>query len=343
MVLAGTVSFSGAAEMPPEDPTFVRGYVSAVLEQAVGLEAQTYTVHLRDNLLRIEVDGATPTRLEHIREAMTPVAERLDLTLEVVARGEFAAVHYPHGDLFLPLLAYPKEPQFFMSWLEMLDAPERFSMGSVGLGETFGMFRWPDAEGRGGWQLDFFGAVFSQFNLDGDSLPLLNTDYQVGFPVSFRRDDLSGRFRLYHQSSHLGDELLLSGEAPERIDLSVEVIDGMLAYDLGPWRVYGGIGYMIHRSPGELDPWLADAGVDYRGRKPVRPEIRWVGGVHINSLEEGNWEASISAKLGVAIGRGGPQSRGTRIMLEYFDGPASFGQFYPYDLRYVGLGWYVNL
>lgn len=69
--------------------------------------------------------------------------------------------------------------------------------------------------------------------MDASSDDLLNSDYLVGFPLSFRFGKFTGRFWFFHQSSHLGDELLLSGNAPERINLSIEAVDLELAYDIG--------------------------------------------------------------------------------------------------------------
>jgi hypothetical protein len=54
--------------------------------------------------------------------------------------------------------------------------------------------------------------VFAQFDLDSTSDDLLNADYVVGLPLTFRRAGFSARGRFYHQSSHLGDELLLREE-----------------------------------------------------------------------------------------------------------------------------------
>ena len=335
------------AEPAADDPAFLQGYIAAILERDVGLSPQAYTLNVSQGVVQVRIARGDPAQEARIREALAPVIEERQLALSVTPSDDEAPVppvHYPVGDLFLPLIANPKEPQFFMSWLEV-DAPRggTVSIGAVGLGETFGLVRWPDATGHGGWQLDFFGAVFSQFNLDADSYPLLNTDYLVGFPLTWRHDEYSARMRLYHQSSHLGDELLLSGQAPKRIDLSVEVVDGLLARDFGPWRLYGGGGYLVHRSPGELAPWFAEAGTDYRARWTLWPEVRLVGGVNLASLEERDWEIATSIEVGIAIGREPPGGRGTRLMLQFFDGPAPFGQFYAYDLRYLGVGWFVNL
>ena len=65
-----------------------------------------------------------------------------------------------------------------------------------------------------GFQISISGSVFAQFDLDVNSYDLLNADYIVGIPITMRTGAFSARLRLYHQSSHLGDEFLLREEDP---------------------------------------------------------------------------------------------------------------------------------
>ncbi|MEK7826807.1 MAG: DUF1207 domain-containing protein [Thermodesulfobacteriota bacterium] len=73
------------------------------------------------------------------------------------------------------------------------------------------------------------GAVLAQFNLDSSSNDLINADYVIGFPLSYRNGPWSERARLFHQSSHLGDEFLLLPQRPElkvtRMNLNFETIE----------------------------------------------------------------------------------------------------------------------
>lgn len=122
-------------------------------------------------------------------------------------------IHYPREDYFKPDVADVKEPQFFISFLPADTGADNILLDSVGIGQNFGLYRWPASVSNDGWQLNFFVSLLSQFNLDASSDDLLNSDYLVGF----RFGNFTGRFRFFHQSSHIGDELLLSGNAAERI------------------------------------------------------------------------------------------------------------------------------
>ena len=98
------------------------------------------------------------------------------------------------------------------------------------------------------WEAGLQAGVFSDFNLDASSSDLVNTDFIVSAYSSMRAGQFSAFGRLYHQSSHLGDEFLLRkiNTKFERVNLSYEGVDLKLSYEL-PYgvRVYGGGGGLI--------------------------------------------------------------------------------------------------
>src|SRR2546430_13522831 len=108
----------------------------------------------------------------------------------------------------------------------------------------------------------------------------MNTDYLVGLPVAYRRGNTAMRLRVYHQSSHLGDEYMIHAHA-QRVDLSFEAAELLVARELAHWRVYGGGEYMFTHSPADLKPGVLHAGLEYRqpgslvrlGRLAARPPL----------------------------------------------------------------------
>jgi hypothetical protein len=77
--------------------------------------------------------------------------------------------------------------------------------------------------------------------------------------VTLRRGRLSARFRVYHQSSHLGDEFILGNPGIDRVNLSFEAIDALVSWDGRWWRVYSGPGYIMGAEP-DLDPGVLQWG-----------------------------------------------------------------------------------
>src|SRR5256714_3737179 len=139
----------------------------------------------------------------------------------------------PPGAVFQPLLADPKEPQFFAAYLWERSPRLAPRLGSVGFGRTIGVVT------ARTWQVAIAAAVFSQFNLAQPTADLMNTDYRVGIPVTYRRGHLTTRAQLYHQSSHLGDEYMVRTNA-ERVDLTFEAAELLVSQQLAAWRGDGG-------------------------------------------------------------------------------------------------------
>jgi len=260
------------------------------------------------------------------------------------------AIGLPEEDLFAPLLADPKEPRFFISVLNVESAQRNTTVGAVAYGENFGLVRWPGESQGEGWQLNLAGGVFAQFDLEAPSMDLVNADYTIGFPLTYRRGAFSARLRWYHQSSHLGDEFLLR-EQPQRVNLSYEAIELLAAHDIGAWRVYGGGEYLYAREPDELEPGVLHAGAEYRHpRHAFRVAqvgvARFVAALDAKRLEQHDWDNAMSLKAGLefrSVRDSGQAGRHWSLLAEYYDGPSPYGQFLTEEITYWGLSLSLSL
>lgn len=259
-------------------------------------------------------------------------------------------ITFPAGEIFRPLLADPHEPRFSARWLRSSSSFRDTDVGAVGFGERFGLVRWPDASPGDGVQVGLAGGVFAQFDLESASSDLMNADYVIGLPVTARRGALSARVRIYHQSSHLGDEFLLR-EHPQRENLSFESIELLFAGRTGDFRVYGGGEYLVRRTPESLDPGVFHAGLEYRPsgilfRVHRLGGARLVAGLDARWWEQRAWAGAWSAKAGIELGparEGDVTTRRLGLLVEAYDGPSPYGQFYPHDVRYLGVGVHFSL
>ena len=170
------------------------------------------------------------------------------------------------------------------------------------------------------------------------SSDLLNADYTIGIPVTYRHGDHSIRVRIYHQSSHLGDELLLGANPPTRVNLSYESVEFIYSREWRQWRVYGGGEYLFHREPSDLKPASAHFGVEYRASEPLLWNGRPVAGVDLKKLEEHGWTIDTSVKAGLEFGHPNPGQRRLRVMAEWYKGLDTHGQFFINKVEYYGLG-----
>ena len=97
-------------------------------------------------------------------------------------------------------------------------------------------------------------------------MDLINSDYQLGFPVTPREGPFSARIRLYHQSSHLGDEFLLNNPQVTRVNYSFEEADAVGSFEYRWLRLYAGGGYLLHREP-QIKRAKVQWGMELRGSK----------------------------------------------------------------------------
>jgi hypothetical protein len=263
-----------------------------------------------------------------------------------LAQQGFAGGAPTQADFFTPLLADPHEPGFFATYLFARSPHLARRIGSVGFGQTMGLV--PARSGR--WQVAVAAGVFSQFDMASTTNHLMNTDYIIGFPVSYRRGARSARIRVYHQSSHLGEEFL-DGGAVRRQMLSFEALEVLLADELGSWRLYGGGEYRFQHRPRSMKPTVGHAGLEYRTPEPLVRlgyfgDGRLVAALDGKSFADRKWQVGWSLKTGLAFGSPtGIDGRGPRwsVMLTAYNGPTPYGQFYRENLSSVGLGMGLSL
>jgi hypothetical protein len=259
-------------------------------------------------------------------------------------------VAFPQDQIFCPTVADPKEARSFVSLLRgtfrSLDDPsgEGTSIVSVGLGDNFGLVRWGGPEPNEGVQLDVVGSIFAQFDLGAPSNDLINADYLIGLPLTFRRSGFSTRIRIYHQSSHLGDEYLLRSEDIERENLSFESVELLASQEVGPVRVYAGAERIFRREPDTLPSKLFHGGAELRSGRAG--PIQLVAGVDLKTTTRHDWSPAVSGRVGLEFARRGSGDHPARLvtlMLELYQGPSPYGQFFQDDISYVGVGLHFGL
>ena len=151
--------------------------------------------------------------------------------------------------------------------------------------------------------------------------------------------NFSAMARLFHQSSHLGDEFLIANRV-ERVNLSYEAVDLRLSYEVTDWlRAYGGGGYIVRGDPDDLKPWFTQMGVELRSpRAYFGGSLRPLAAVDLQYREQNDWHADLSARAGVQFEKLPIYDRKIQLLLEYFNGYSPNGQFYRDKVQYFGIG-----
>jgi hypothetical protein len=343
-----------AAVLPPStrgaDDAFLTGYAAAVLERELALPG---TVAVRDGVVTVRtrpLAAADRDRLVATLESVPGVRDVVVRELEAPAGLPSADVEptavpvrppsrfLPRGMLFAPLHASPRWPHFAATYRYSVDDDELGNVGAADFGETIPLYR-AAARAGGEWEAGIQAGVFSIFDLDAESADLVNADYMVAGFGAYRRGRLSGIARVWHQSSHLGDEFLLRNRV-ERINLSYEAADATLSYlVLDPLRLYAGGGGLFHREPATLEPWLAHWGAELVSpRRTPGGVLRPVLYANFESQEEHAWSVDVSLRGGVRVEGWDIGDRQLHLLAEWFDGHSPNGQFFRRRIETVGLG-----
>jgi hypothetical protein len=320
------------------DDDFLRGYVAAVVEREFGLKSEAVEVHRGVVTVRADISPADEERLRNVLLEVEGI-RRVDVLRGATRRVGFTL--FPGSSLFAPLLADPRWPRFSASYHYYIDDDELTHVAAPNFGELFPLVRYAPEYG-GAWEMGIQAGVFAIFDLASDSFDLINADYRVAVPFTYARSFYALMARVFHQSSHLGDEFLLRDEVG-RVNLSYEGFDVLLSMDLPyGFRVYGGGGYLFRTDPNSLERGSVQTGLEFAGRELGWPIGVPVAAVDVQLNEEGNWRPNISPRAGLQFGEPLGFGRNLQFLLEYFDGKSPNGQFYDRTVRYIGFGAHLN-
>lgn len=346
---------AGAVAPGPGD-AFLEGYAAAVLQREFGLTGAVVTVSSGVVSVRAEdlegvdrqsvltalsgVPGVVAVRVLELPaprgvDTAAPPAEAEAPRSE----GHLATGFLKAGRLFDPLIADPRWPHFGASYHHYTGSDSQFrNVGAVSFGESFSLYR-GDGPLGGQWEAGLQAAVFAIFDLDGESSDLINADYYVALAGSYRHGDWQALVRFFHQSSHLGDEFVLSNRV-DRVNLSYEGIGLIVSRYVADeaLRLYAGGSYLVRRDPEDLEPAAVQYGLELYSPWHLTRGIRPVAAVDLQNRQQNSWAVDVSARAGLEFEGVQVLGRKLQLMVEYFNGHSPNGQFYRERVSYIGLG-----
>lgn len=251
------------------------------------------------------------------------------------------SVVLPRDVLFEPLRADPRWPHFSAALHHWDDTRGVQTAGVVSLGDGFSFYQAPGLGGA--WGIGLQAAVFAVFDLEAESKDLINADYFVALPLSWRSGPWSAMARLSHTSSHLGDEYLLRGDVngSDRVNLSYETLDIKVSrfFNGRVLRLYGGAGVVFDQEPEDFGHGMAQAGLEVRAPYTwLDGRLRPIAAIDLQSWEETDWNVDVSARLGIEILSSRYPDRALMVALEYYQGRNPHGQFYVDRTEFWGIG-----
>lgn len=295
------------------------------------------------------VDVAKPERVKRQKKAKvlridsvaTSEAVNAEPTL-IRPRNEFL----PKGHLFEPILLDPLEAQTYGSFLPGYWTEGQKYVGSIvpfafGFAKPF-YRRTTDAGRAEEWVLDL--ASFTQFEAYHDDKlnkarrQIMNTDYKISIIYNIRRGLNNYRIRVYHLSSHLGDDYIYRNNltAPSPNSVNYELLDVTYSRVVNNWRLYGGAGVVLRKTE-ERKPMSAQLGVFYK--RPSAKATRLVGGVDVKFWQQTDFRPGIHGGIGFELGR---TQNNLTFLLEGYSGFRPYSQFENQQTSWIGIGLYLN-
>lgn len=258
--------------------------------------------------------------------------------------------------LFPPLVADPRQVTYSAAY-RFGDRVVGKQAVAISLGDDFPIFRWTNVfPVKGDLQIGIEAGIWSVFNFsnvpertDGQWCELVNTDYYLGLPLTYAFDRWSFRLRIYHISSHLGDEFIVNH--PEylikRVNPSYEAIDFFTSYQYSRyWRIYFGPGVIVHSDQTfPMKTFYVEYGLEVRpfGRKLDYHRLYGTPffAVHIENWQVRDWNFDFTCKLGYEISKLAGVGRKMRVYLLYHHGYSYEGQFFLERTQYgeAGFSW----
>lgn len=294
-----------------------------------------------------ETKGRGQREKKAVRKSVDPRSMEPGTAVTVVpdvvrAQGEFL----PKGHLFEPIILDPLEAQTYGSflpgyWMEGQKYKGSFVPFAFGFAKP--IYRRTSQPGHSEeWVLDL--ASFTQFEAFRDDVTnkaarrIVNTDYKVSIIYNIRRNENNYRIRVYHLSSHLGDDYIFRNKitAPSPNSVNYELLDVTYSRTVTNWRLYGGAGIVLRKSE-ERKPLSAQIGTFYK--RPSAKAARLVGGVDVKFWQQTDFRPGIHGGIGFELGR---TQNNLTLMLEGYSGFRPYSQFEQQQTSWMGVGLYLN-
>ncbi len=345
------------------DP-YLEGYIQALVdvqysEHQLYVSVKDHVVYLA-NLPQNPEDHASIKAFVADIPGVTAVESKELSPDEKAARAAYVEIPPIEGTwfpqstvLFSPIIGDPREP--------ISDANYRWgdhvvgkSAAAVSYCADFPIFRWRDVGAfHGDLQLGVTAGVYTVFNYTPhnpkEECEMVNADYMGGLKLDYALDSWAFRSRIYHISSHLGDEFLANGGIPltDRTNPSFEALDLFASYQISESvRGYGGAGWIFHSDETfPMDNFYFEYGLEVRN-------FGWKNRIHqlygspflavnISNWQVRNWGFNFTAKAGYELSKLQGVGRKIRFVLSYHKGYSAEGQFFKMRTQFyeVGASW----
>ncbi len=247
--------------------------------------------------------------------------------------------------IFQPFIADPRQVTYSAGW-RFNDQVLNRNVIDISFGDTFPIYQWWDVwPGHGTMRIDLEGGLWAVFAPLKETAPLINSDYYVGLVVTYALGPWSFRGRVYHISSHIGDEYLIMHQEFCRKNPSAESVDIFASYYITEdIRLYAGPGYVLHQDHTfRCSRFYAECGAEL-----YLNEVAYIDlddhlygvpfyGMHFRFRKNFKHHVDSTYVLGYEWAKTSGLCHKFRVFLEYHDGYSVEGQFCKLPTNYLAI------
>jgi hypothetical protein len=210
----------------------------------------------------------------------------------------------------------------------------------ISIGDQFSLYQF-NTEPCSHLYLGIEACVWAIFEARAKSLSLINADYFVAIPLTYIKHGFSAKLRVFHESSHLGDEFLLEHRKIKRLNPSMEVIDLTLAYDFSPQlTAFLGFSRVLRSDDSfKIKPNGVFYGFNYYFNfyklNVCNVEAVPYIAAYFNNVENNHWHLESNAAIGYQWDK--LYGHKLRVYLEVHEGHSEEGQFSRQRTNYIAL------
>ena len=305
------------------------GYIEGIIYKAYNISPE---LEVREGVVYITNELAENPSYEEIKNDILAVEGVKDVRItEDMDFLLLETVSFLPGDrLFKPLLADIRWPRFSAGYNYHSDYSYYRSAFDASFGKDFAVVRLsPSTETT--IEIGLQAAAFVTFDLGTPTFALINTDYMFGVPLTVQRGKTAVIARVYHLSSHLGDDYMKDQPLVENRDITYEKFDILVEHRPEDWaRLYGGLGSMISKSPNDIQRFSYQFGFELykRGKALFHPDLFLA--TDIKGFQETGYTPCYSVKTGVII------DEVMVLSADFYSGDSPHGQFYVDRVTWFG-------
>lgn len=213
---------------------------------------------------------------------------------------------------------------------------------------TFGfqrsLFAWPKGENKS-FDLGFEGAAFTQFEWTDRSgefqRNILSTDFMIGMPLTWLRNNWRIKLRVYHLSAHMGDDYMIRNNITGyyRNNNNYEQLDLNVLYSIKHWNFGLGAGSILRASQ-PRKALMFNANTEYRTSLNNKGNIKFYAAFYADARQDNDWKPAINLGTGLQFGQ--ETEKPFKILFTYFNGPLPYSVYTGKAVSWFGLGFYIN-